>query len=123
GGGAGGGRRPARGGGGGGGSGTRGGQHRRAARRADRRRRPARGGGIAQSRRGGRRHCAGRTARAASHAGICVPAHVRGRSRMIASLRAEWARLIRRRVLLGALLSVLLAGVAGATIVLAAAEP
>ena len=42
---------------------------------------------------------------------------------MIASLRAEWARLIRRRVLLGALLSVLVAGVGGATIVLAAAEP
>ena len=42
---------------------------------------------------------------------------------MIASMRAEWARLVRRRVLLGALLSVLLVGVGGTTTVLAAAKP
>lgn len=42
---------------------------------------------------------------------------------MIASMRAEWARLLRRRLLLGALLSVLVVGAGGATILLSAAEP
>jgi hypothetical protein len=42
---------------------------------------------------------------------------------MIASMRAEWARLMRRRVLLGALLSVLVVGVGGSTLVLTAAKP
>ena len=42
---------------------------------------------------------------------------------MIAAIRAELTRLVRRRVLLGTLLTVLVVGVGGATIVLAAAEP
>jgi hypothetical protein len=42
---------------------------------------------------------------------------------VIAAVRAELARLIRRRVLFGTLLTVLVVGIGGATIVLAAAKP
>lgn len=42
---------------------------------------------------------------------------------MIAAIRAELTRLVRRRVLFGTLLTILVVGVGGAAIVLAAAEP
>ena len=42
---------------------------------------------------------------------------------MIAAIRAEFARLIRRRVLFGTLLTALAVGIGGANIVLSAAEP